>query len=38
VVLEAGRILDVGKHEGLLRTCSRYQRLFELQSFEEVRG
>ncbi|MEX2304142.1 MAG: ABC transporter ATP-binding protein [Bryobacterales bacterium] len=38
VVLEAGRILDIGKHDGLLRTCSRYRRLFELQSFEEVRG
>ena len=38
VVLEAGRVLDIGKHEGLLRTCARYRRLFQLQSFEEVRG
>jgi subfamily B ATP-binding cassette protein MsbA len=38
VVLEAGRIVDIGKHEGLLRTCSRYRRLFQSQSFEEVRG
>jgi subfamily B ATP-binding cassette protein MsbA len=38
VVLEGGKLLEVGKHEGLLRTCSRYRRLFELQSFEEVRG
>jgi subfamily B ATP-binding cassette protein MsbA len=38
VVLEAGRVLDIGKHEGLLRTCPRYRRLFQLQSFEEVRG
>jgi subfamily B ATP-binding cassette protein MsbA len=38
VVLEAGKIVDIGKHEGLLRTCPRYRRLFQLQSFEEVRG
>ncbi len=38
VVLEAGRIVDIGKHDGLLRTCPRYRRLFQLQSFEEVRG
>jgi subfamily B ATP-binding cassette protein MsbA len=38
VVLDAGRIVDIGKHDGLLRTCPRYRRLFELQSFEEVRG
>jgi ATP-binding cassette, subfamily B, bacterial MsbA len=38
VVLEAGRVVDIGKHDGLLRTCSRYRRLFQLQSFEEVRG
>jgi subfamily B ATP-binding cassette protein MsbA len=38
VVLEAGKIVDIGKHDGLLRTCPRYRRLFQLQSFEEVRG
>jgi subfamily B ATP-binding cassette protein MsbA len=38
VVLEAGRIVDVGEHDGLLRGCPRYRRLFQLQSFEEVRG
>jgi subfamily B ATP-binding cassette protein MsbA len=38
VVLEAGRIVDIGKHDGLLRTCSCYRRLFQLQSVEEVRG
>jgi subfamily B ATP-binding cassette protein MsbA len=38
VVLEAGRIVDIGKHDSLLRTCACYRRLFQLQSFEEVRG
>jgi subfamily B ATP-binding cassette protein MsbA len=38
VVLDAGRIVDIGKHDGLLRTCPRYRRLFELQSLEGVRG
>ena len=38
VVLDAGRIVDTGKHDSLLRTCPRYRRLFELQSLEEVRG
>ncbi len=31
-VLDNGRILDIGKHDRLLTTCSVYRRLFELQS------
>ncbi|MBI1354030.1 MAG: ATP-binding cassette domain-containing protein [Acidobacteria bacterium] len=32
VVLEGGRLVDVGQHERLLARCPLYQRLFELQS------
>ncbi len=32
VVLDDGRILDIGKHDRLLTTCPVYRRLFELQS------
>ena len=34
VVMEAGRVVDVGTHESLLRSSAVYQRLFELQSVE----
>lgn len=34
VVMEDGRILDVGSHEGLLRSCGLYRRLCERQFFE----
>ena len=34
VVLQEGRILDSGTHEGLLRTCELYRRLVKLQSVE----
>ena len=34
VVMEAGRVVDVGTHESLLRSSPLYQRLFELQSVE----
>ena len=34
VVMDAGRLVDVGTHESLLRSSPLYQRLFELQSVE----
>ncbi len=34
VVLDEGRILDSGTHEGLLQTCELYRRLVKLQSIE----
>lgn len=33
-VIDKGRILDSGSHEGLLQTCDLYRRLVKLQSFE----
>lgn len=35
VVMEAGRILDVGSHDELLRRCSLYGRLHDIQ-FKEI--
>ncbi|HWB11144.1 MAG TPA: ABC transporter ATP-binding protein [Pirellulales bacterium] len=35
VVMEAGRILDVGTHDDLLRRCSLYGRLHDIQ-FKEI--
>lgn len=35
VVMEAGRILDVGSHEELLRRCALYGRLHDIQ-FKEI--
>jgi subfamily B ATP-binding cassette protein MsbA len=35
VVMEAGRILDVGSHDDLLRRCSLYGRLHDIQ-FKEI--
>jgi subfamily B ATP-binding cassette protein MsbA len=35
VVMEAGRILDVGAHDDLLRRCSLYGRLHDIQ-FKEI--
>ena len=35
VVMEAGRILDVGSHEELLRRSSLYSRLYDIQ-FKEI--
>lgn len=32
VVLEDGKIVDIGRHDRLLARCALYQRLFELQS------
>ena len=34
VVLQDGRVLDSGTHDGLLRTCELYLRLVKLQSVE----
>jgi subfamily B ATP-binding cassette protein MsbA len=34
VVLQDGRVLDSGTHDGLLRTCELYRRLVKLQSVE----
>lgn len=36
VVVEAGKIVDIGKHDELLQTSSVYQRLFELQSVDKL--
>jgi ATP-binding cassette subfamily B protein len=35
VVMDAGRILDVGTHDDLLRRCSLYGRLHDIQ-FKEI--
>lgn len=35
VVMEAGRIIDVGSHDELLRRCSLYGRLYDIQ-FKEI--
>jgi ABC-type multidrug transport system fused ATPase/permease subunit len=35
VVMDAGRILDVGSHDELLRRCSLYSRLHDIQ-FKEI--
>ncbi|MBG99048.1 MAG: multidrug ABC transporter ATP-binding protein, partial [Solibacterales bacterium] len=34
VVMETGRIVDIGTHEHLLQSSKLYQRLFDLQSVE----
>lgn len=34
VVIQDGRVLDSGTHDGLLRTCELYRRLVKLQSVE----
>jgi len=36
VVMEAGRILDVGTHEQLIARCDLYRRLYQIQ-FDDVR-
>lgn len=36
VVMQAGRIVDVGRHEELLARCSFYRRLYQIQ-FEDLR-
>ena len=36
VVMQAGRIIDVGRHEELLARCTFYRRLYQIQ-FEDLR-
>ena len=36
VVLEAGRIIDMGRHAELLERCELYQRLYRLQFSDEA--
>jgi ATP-binding cassette, subfamily B, bacterial MsbA len=36
VVMQSGRIIDVGTHDQMLASCGLYQRLYQLQ-FEDVR-
>lgn len=36
VVMQAGRIIDVGRHEELLARCAFYRRLYQIQ-FEDLR-
>lgn len=36
VVMQAGRIVDVGRHEELLARCTFYRRLYQIQ-FEDLR-
>ena len=36
VVMQAGRIVDVGRHEELLARCDFYRRLYQIQ-FEDLR-
>jgi ATP-binding cassette, subfamily B, bacterial MsbA len=31
VVIEAGRIIDMGKHDELLKTCALYEKLYKMQ-------
>jgi subfamily B ATP-binding cassette protein MsbA len=33
--MEAGRILDVGTHDELVRRCDLYSRLYDIQ-FKEI--
>ena len=35
VVMQLGRILDIGRHEDLLARCELYRRLYRVQ-FEEL--
>jgi ABC-type multidrug transport system fused ATPase/permease subunit len=35
VVMESGRILDVGTHDELVRRCDLYSRLYDIQ-FREI--
>ncbi len=34
--MEAGRILDVGTHDELLRRCELYRRLYQIQFKESA--
>ncbi|MGA2031485.1 MAG: ABC transporter ATP-binding protein [Thermoguttaceae bacterium] len=36
VVMQAGRIVDVGKHEEMLNRCALYRRLYQIQ-FEDLK-
>jgi ABC-type multidrug transport system fused ATPase/permease subunit len=36
VVMEAGRILDVGRHDELLARCGLYRRLYQIH-FEDLK-
>ncbi len=36
IVLDGGRLIDIGKHEGLMRSSQTYRRLFEAQSAEPL--
>jgi ABC-type multidrug transport system fused ATPase/permease subunit len=36
VVMQGGRILDVGQHEELLNRCQFYRRLYQIE-FDDLR-
>jgi ATP-binding cassette, subfamily B, bacterial len=38
VVLEQGRVIEMGTHEGLIAANGRYCHLHAFQSFASVRG
>jgi subfamily B ATP-binding cassette protein MsbA len=35
IVMDAGAVVDIGKHDELLESCPLYRRLFEIQSIEQ---